>query len=118
MTQPELAPFPANYQVMYKEWYADGKDELYNDKDGWRDPVPRMVIGWSSRRVVTEDGIHSAQDEDNVRLEVPSDFTWAARDLVILPNRGTFQVRGAVDPSKGFHGWQPGLVLELQRVEG
>lgn len=120
MSMPvEFAPFPANHAVQYREWYQDGeRDALHNLKDKWKDPVSRMVIGWSSRRIVTQDGIHAAQDEDNVRMEIPPDFTWQARDLVDLPGVGTFQITGAVDPSVGFHNWRPGMVLELQRVEG
>lgn len=118
----ELAPFPANYEVQWETWYSDELDELYNAKDKWHAPEARMVIGWSSRRIVMQDGIHQAQDEDNLRLAVPADFPWAARDIVTIPSQnalgGRYRVKGSADANMGFHGWRPGLVLEVQRVEG
>lgn len=122
VTSPEVAPFPANYEVQWETWYSDDNDGLNNARDKWRDPEPRMIIGLTSRRIITQDGVHAAQDEDNLRLAVPPDFAWAGRDIVTIPATnalgGRYQIKGAADANVGFHGWRPGLILECQRVEG
>lgn len=111
--------FPTNYPVGYRQWYSRGKNSLNNDIDGWRDSVSVDVIGWTFRRKIeTDDGVHEALDENHGRLQVTSDFTWAARDRVDIPDFGTFQIEGLDEATAGFHGWQPAFTLKILRVEG
>lgn len=112
------APFPTNYEVQWETWYSDSKDPIGNDIDKWHDPEPRLVIGWTNRAAVDSNGVSQAEDTNHLRLQVPPDFAWAAKDLATVPGRGKFQVAGAVDGNAGFHGWRPGLVLEMTRREG
>jgi hypothetical protein len=57
----------------------------------------------------------------DVELFVPPGFTPAPGDLIDLPSgpAGQFMVIGyPEDYNHGFHGWQPGSVVNLRRVEG
>jgi hypothetical protein len=110
--------FPARYTVQYEVWFTTAKDELQNDIDQWQDPVPRNVIGWTSRQTVIQDGVRSAEDEDKTRLQIPADFVWAVRDRVTIPGDGRYQITGALTADAGFHGWKPGLTLDLLKVDG
>ena len=107
------APFPANVPIGWKAWYSAGKDGFGNEVDAWTDPVTVKVIGWSSRRVLSRDGIHEVEDTDHLKLSVPPDFQWGPKDLAVIPGRGDYEVEGVVDVGEGFHGWKPGLTLSL-----
>jgi hypothetical protein len=112
------APFPSKLPLQWKVWQSAGEDPLGNTIDDWADPVTRKVIGWSSRRVLSRDGVSEVEDVDHLDLMVSSVFTWTPKDLVVIPGRGDYLVEGIRDPGHGFHGWQPGVVLSLLRQEG
>lgn len=112
------APFPANVPIQWRLWRSGGTDPLGADVDDWADPLPAKVIGWSSRRVLSRDGVSEVEDLDHIDLMVGPQFVWHPRDLAVIPGRGEFLVEGVRDPGHGFHGWQPGLTLSLLRQEG
>jgi hypothetical protein len=112
------APFPATKPLQWEKWYSAGKNPLGEDVDRWQDPVEVMVIGWSVRTVLAQDGFHEVEDTDHVTLLVPPTFAWQAKDRADIPSRGPFLVEGVDDSNMGFHGWQPGLKLTMVRQEG
>lgn len=112
------APFPANKVIGWQTWYANGEDGFHNTIDAWSDPVPVKVIGWTSRRILSRDGVHEVEDTDKLKLMVPTNFAWTPKDKAIIPNRGSYTVNGVEDVGEGFHNWQPGLTLTLERGEG
>ena len=112
------APFPCGKTVQWKSWSVGGKDGFGNDIDTWSNPKSVKVIGWSSRRIMSRDGVHEVEDTDHLRLLVPPNFPWNPKDLVTIPNRGDYEVVGVEDVGQGFHGWQPGLTLTLLISEG
>lgn len=112
------APFPCNTPIQWKAWYSAGKDGFHNDIDAWSDPVTRNVISWTSKRILSRDGVHEVEDTDHLVLCVPPDFTWNAKDLAVIPGRGDYLVNGIVDVGEGFTGWKPGLTLDLLKGEG
>lgn len=113
-----VAPFPSNTPIQWRFWQSAGKDPLGNDIDDWGDPVDVKCIAWSSRRVLSRDGVSEVEDVDHLDLIVGNQFAWNPKDLAIIPTRGDYLVEGIKDPGHGFHGWQPGIVLSLLRQEG
>lgn len=93
-------------------------------KDQPGTPVP--VIQWSAAKSDDSgsDGRQQLGYERvvlSVDLFVPPGFTPKRGDLIDLPAGpvGQFEIVGAVeDYNHGFHGWHPGSVVNLRRVEG
>jgi hypothetical protein len=112
------APFPARVPIQWQFWESGGTDPNGNEIDQWGDPVPVKVIQWSSRRVLSRDGMSEVEDVDHLDLSVGPQFTWNPKDLAIIPGRGAYLVEGVRDPGAAFHGWQPGIVLSLLMQEG
>jgi hypothetical protein len=112
------ASFPSKFPIQWRTWQSGGRDPLNNPIDAWGDPFPVMVIGWSSRRVLSRDGEHEVEDTDHLDLMVNNQFSWGVKDHVIIPGRGEYMVEGIKDPGHGFHGWQPGITLSLLLGEG
>lgn len=113
-----VAPFPSNTAISWRIWESAGKDPEGNDIDNWGDPLPRKCIGWSSRRVLSRDGVSEVEDVDHLDLMVSFDFPWNPKDLATIPDRGDYLVEGVRDAGHGFHGWRPGITLSLLRQEG
>lgn len=112
------APFPSRVPIQWQFWQSAGKDPIGNDIDDWADPIDVKCIGWSSRRVLSRDGVSEVEDVDHVDLSVGNRFVWHPKDLAIIPGRGPFLVEGIRDPGESFHGWSPVTVLSLLRQEG
>ncbi|MFC4124933.1 hypothetical protein [Nocardia rhizosphaerae] len=79
------------------------------------------MIGWTAKSGSgARDGRqHVGHDrtETTVELYAPPDWTPAVGDLIDLPD-GQCEVIGIEDYRWGFHGWKPGTVVLLQRIEG
>lgn len=86
--------------------------------------TPVQVIQWGA-----PDSASGARDGQQVpgydrtivdlELFVLPDFRPGRGDLIDLPGIGQFEVVGYPhDYTHGFHGWQPGNVVDLRRVEG
>ena len=112
------APFPAHVPIQWRFWESAGKDPLGNDIDRWGDPVDVKCISWSSRRVLSRDGVSEVEDVDHLDLSVGPRFVWNPKDLAVIPGRGAYMVEGVRDPGEAFHGWKPGIVLSLLKQEG
>lgn len=107
--------FPTPYEVSWYSFNEDaGQNDLGNDAEAWADPVPRKVIGWTG--VQTEKlGVFASRSITDRNLQVPPDFTFKLRDRCGLPD-GLYEVIGSNDRCHGFHGWQPGNVVNLKLV--
>lgn len=88
--------------------------------------TPVRVIQWaaaksdSSGRDGTQQVGHE-RTELTIKLYVPPEFQPSPGDLIDLPAgpAGQYEVVGfPEDHNHGFHGWQPGNVVHLRRIEG
>jgi hypothetical protein len=86
--------------------------------------TPVRVIQWAAPQSDSSgrDGVQMPGYERviiDVQLFVPPSFRPSPKDLIDLPGMGQFEVVGyPEDYNHGFHGWQPGNVINLHRVEG
>ncbi|MBF6213772.1 hypothetical protein IU487_22400 [Nocardia puris] len=86
--------------------------------------TPVQVIGWAARAGSgARDGRQQVgHDRTEISVEVYAPPSWAPNvgDLVDLPSgpAGQFEVVGVDGFNHGFHGWQPGSVVHLQKIEG
>ncbi|WP_159844910.1 hypothetical protein [Nocardia sp. CY41] len=119
--------FPTPYEVglhVYSETARDGHGNpvaVYTpplDEPG----TPYAVIGWAITG--TDEPALDGHDREitSVELLTPPGFPAVARDVIDLPAdpAGQFEIVGAVKtsgPANPF-GWNPGGVLNLERVEG
>lgn len=103
-------------------WTTSGEDAHGNPINGYGEPVDLRVFGWAVP--ASEEPSPSTQDRVivDVKVYVPPSETVGRRDRVVIdvgPNAGTFEVIGEVeDYTHGPFGWEPGVVVNLQRVEG
>lgn len=113
--------FPKPYTVKHLVCTGTTEDGMGNDVplfDG--EPVPRKVYGWSEHD--TEKlGDHTSRDVAEIDLGMPR-APVKLLDRFILddddPDDRPYEVVRVRDRNKGFHGWRPGIVVELKRVTG
>lgn len=105
--------------------YSAGSDDGYNiSTDTWTPAKgvagsQQEVYGWSTPST-TEPKL-AGHDRVTVDIELlaPPEFTVGPHDLVDLPGEGQFEVIGyPEDFTKGPFGFQPGVVVNLRKVEG
>lgn len=122
--------FPTPYTVGHHVRNPDGTDR-FRTAPSWTPPrdepgVPVAVIQWSpaksnaagndGRQMVGHDRVELA-----VELYAPPEFQPQPGDLIDLPSgpAGQYEVVGyPEDYNHGFHGWAPGNVVNLRRIEG
>ncbi|ASN67441.1 hypothetical protein 7S11_3 [uncultured Caudovirales phage] len=109
---------PALFTVSVKAFKADSEDELGNPIESWAPPVPLKVYGWSAPRSTEPKLAGHDRVVVDVELLAPEGFLVRPRDRVLLEG-GEFEVIGyPEDYNHGPFGFRPGLVVNLQRVEG
>ena len=89
-------------------------DGLGNTVITYGDPVEVKVYTISPH--VVEEGTATSTQTEVADLDVSM-----PKRAVNLKDRfsdddGTYEVVGVRDRTKGFHGWQPGIIVELQKV--
>ena len=114
--------FPTPYKVGHHAWSAGPADEHNNVGDLYTPPLDRRgrqvsVIGWESSKTEPPVVGHAERTVTLVDLQVPAGFRPENRDVIDLPS-GQFEVVGFEDWNTGFHGWQPGNVVKLRKVDG
>ena len=122
--------FPTPYIVGHHVRNPDGPDrfrEAPTYTPAKNQPgTPRRVIQWAAAKSDTG-GRDGAQMSGHQRTEVTVELycgpDWAPGlgDLIDLPAgpAGQFEVVGyPEDHTHGFHGWAPGSVVNLRRIEG
>lgn len=118
--------FPLLFTVGHHAYSSTTQDAHGNDIPVYmpaltQSGVQRKVIGWSTPS--TDEPKLAGHDRVvvDVELLVPEGFPAQPRDVIDLPAgpRGQFEVIGyQQDYNHGFHGWRPGSVLALQKVDG
>jgi hypothetical protein len=107
--------FPTPWTVQHAVWVDGGTDAHGNDIDAWAAPVDVKVMGWSAP---TSDERASGRVVIDLAMYCPPGVTGASRDRWILPD-GLYEQQGpGEDYTHGPFGWAPGVVINLQRVEG
>ncbi len=119
--------FPTPYTVGYHARTNHGPDR-FRDQPTYSPPkdqpgTPVAVIQWSAAKAVSSGGQLMGHDRlvSEVDLFAPPGFDPQPGDLIDLPAgpAGQFEVAELPrDYTHGFHGWQPGTVIPLRRVEG
>lgn len=110
-----MTTFPTPHTVTHRVWSGTGKDTHGNvvptytaetvEVYGWAAPAPEER---TNERVVVD-----------MRLYAPASLTVDSRDQFELADGHTYTVQGpAQDYSYGPFGWAPGIVVNLERVEG
>lgn len=113
--------YPTPWTVQVEAWQSGATDTHGNPVDDWAAPVDVDVYGWSvpmseeprplEQRVVVD-----------VKLYAPHGTQVGSKDRVTIPagpHAGVYTVEGGVeDYNHGPFGFQPGVVVNLQRVEG
>lgn len=90
-------------------------DAMGNDKPKFGTPVLRKVYGWRPRVVENRDG-HTSRSVVDVDLAAPQ-FAVTLLDRFSIAGE-EYETVGIRDNNTGFHGWKPGMVVELKRVTG
>lgn len=122
--------FPTPYTVGYHARTNTGPDR-FREAPTYSPPrsspgTPVGVIQWAAAKsdASGSDGrqqLGHDRVEMTVKLYVPPGFAPQPGDLIDLPAApaGQFEVVGyPADYTRGFHGWAPGAVVTLRRVEG
>lgn len=107
--------FPAPVSVNWLQYNGSGVDELGNAAPSWADPVERLVIGWYSASAENIEW-HESQVVYDIKMFTPPSFLPQSQDRILLEGN-MFEVVGS-GVGVGFHGWSPGNVVLLRRVDG
>lgn len=86
-----------------------------NDVPVFGTPVPRKAYSFGTHRTENLDG-HTSQDVAERDLEIPP-TTVNLMDRFTV-GADTYETVGVRDFTGGFHGWKPGIVVELKKVKG
>lgn len=93
------------------------EDELGNDVPVLSDPNQVGVYSWSVRSEANLDNSYTSRKIQVADLSMPS-YAWSMMDQFLLDDGPPYEVSGLRDCTHGWHGWAPGITLELRRVVG
>lgn len=111
--------FPANYTVPYHS-YSAGTATARNTPTAVY--TPPLDQPGTELKVIDIAPVRGAEPNatrivDRRKLHAPPDCPLKAQDVVDLPE-GRFEVDGDMeDQTRGFHGWNPGVVVWLKRTQ-
>lgn len=109
---------PLLFTVGVRAFLPGAEDEHGNPIEDWAPATPHKVYGWSAPSSTEPKMAGHDRVIVDVELLAPEGFPAKPRDLVVLDGV-EFQVLGyAEDFNHGPFGFRPGLVVNLQRVEG
>lgn len=106
---------PATIPVVHVPFLGVTQDARGNDVPTFGAPVSLKAVSYQPHRVENTDG-HTSQVVAEVDLAMPT-MVVDLMDRFVL-NSLTYEVVGVRDNNGGFHGWKPGVVVELKRVTG
>lgn len=89
--------------------------DLGNDVPSYGTPVQRMAHAYGTHRSEVTAG-HTSRDTAVMDLALPTVGVKLLDRFTV--NGDEFEVVGVRDNNGGFHGWMPGIVVELKRVTG
>lgn len=104
----------ARIPVIHTPATGTGEDALGNTVPVPGVPVERLV--YSIGPHVVERGSATLTETQVADLDVSMPKAAVALTDTFTIDGDTFQVVGLRDMTRGFHGWQPGIVVELQKV--
>ena len=103
----------AKISVTHKP-YSASKDALGNTTDGYGTSVTRLVYSIGPHVELRGSATITETAVADVDIAMPKAQV-ALRDLFEFGD-GPHRVVGIRDMTRGFHGWQPGIVVELEKV--
>jgi hypothetical protein len=110
--------FPTPYTVLTEAYSAGSYDAHGNPVDSWAAPVQQRVIGWYVPVAIEPKVAGRDAVVVDLALMVPPDFIIGPLDRVTVAGN-SFEVIGyPEDYTHGPFGFNPGLVVNLKRVEG
>lgn len=106
--------FPLRHTLTHTPYTGDTEDALGNTVPGYGTSVQRKAFAIQPHTV--EQGSTTLTQTQVADLDV-----FMPETAVSLKDRfeiggDSFEVVGVQDWTKGFHGWEPGIVVELQKV--
>jgi len=108
--------FPTPHSVTYTPFTGMGEDpRTGNDVPVYGAAIDLPVYSWSSVRARSTDG-HTSRVEWDIDLAMPNRSV-NGLDKFTLDGQD-YTVAGVRDMTKGWHGWKPGIVVELVAANG
>lgn len=107
--------FPTPHTVIHEQVTGVTEGALGNDVPTFAAGVERKAYSYAPHRVETLDG-HTSRDVAEMDLAMPA-VTVGLMDRFTV-NDVVYETVGVRDLTGGFHGWKPGIVVELKRVTG
>lgn len=108
------APFPTPYSVTHTPYDGTAQDDWGNSVPAFGDPVTRLVYGWAPHLTEMRDSVSTVEEADTDLYMPPTTVNLKDRFTV---DGALYEVVGVQDWNHGFHGWTPGIVAELCRVD-
>jgi len=105
----------ARIPVTYTPCTGVTQDALGNDVPSFGSTVDLKAYSYAPHRNEDTDG-HTSRDIAEVDLAMPPMTVDLMSRFGI--NGKTYEVVGERDETGGFHGWKPGIIVELKRVTG
>lgn len=106
--------FPTPYTVSRHPYTGDTEDALGNTIPTFGTPVSVEVYTIAPHTV--EQGSTTLTETQHVDLDLYAPKTAVSVKDRFTVNGDSFEVVGVQDWTQGFHGWKPGIVIELQKV--
>lgn len=112
----------ARIPIRWHQHTIDGEDDEGNPQATYTPPLTEA--GAELKVISIGQGVRSDEPQigrvvQQPRIAAPPDCPLRADDLVKLPNGLMYEVDGDPDDqTMGHHGWKPGIVVWLRRVEG
>lgn len=108
--------FPTPYTVTQIPCTGLGVDAMGSDTPIYGDPITRRVYGWSASDKQEAQHGHTERDNNNIDLAMPY-TTVNLLDKFVVAGK-PYICNGIRDRNHGFHGWRPGIVVQLNAVTG
>lgn len=106
--------FPLRHTVTHIPCIGASHDMLGNTVPAFGDPVSREVYAVAPH--IVEDGVGTSTEMEIADVDVYGPkFPVTVKDRFVIDGE-TFEVIAVQDWTRGFHGWEPGIVVELRRV--
>lgn len=111
--------YPTPYTVQTSAFNKSGTDSHGNPVESWATPITQPVYGWAVPNSIQPKYAGQERTLVDVELYVPPGFVVGPRDRIILTGDWKFEAIGyPEDYTHGPFGFNPGLVVNLIRVEG
>lgn len=110
--------FPTPYTVDHYPWASVAVDDLGNAVPSWPETPTAVAVHGYITNIVERLGDSAAGEVFDATVSAPAAWLVTIRDRVALPDGLLYEVVGVRLQDSGFHGWKPGSVVLLKRLEG